>query len=416
MKITKATIDRLGSSGRDAIHWDSEVRRFGLRMKPSGVKSYLVQYRNAQGRSRKLTFGQHGTWTPEQARQEAKRLLRLVDQGHDPAEQRAVEREAITVSQFCDDYMERARKGLVAGRGGMPKKPLTIRYDAGRIERHIKPLLGRKIVSGLTQAEIRRFVDSVATGETMRQGNADNGGRGVAKRTLGLLGGILTYAVEAGHMERNPAHGIRRPADGKREVRLEAADYRRLEQALQVAEERGEHWQAIATARLIALTGLRRNEAAHLKWSEVDLSRRCLRLADSKTGASLRPLGTAALRLLERVKSGHAGSAFVFPSTIAPGKPYASFPKAWRRMIAAPMTPHGLRHAFASAAHDLGYSELTIGALLGHAKSGVTAGYIHHADRLLTDAADGVAGFIWGAMVGEADRVVRFEVKEKADA
>jgi integrase len=65
-------------------------------------------------------------------------------------------------------------------------------------------------------------------------------------------------------------------------------------------------------------------------------------------------------------------------------------------MIPAPMTPHGLRHAFASAAHDLGYSELTIGALLGHAKSGVTAGYIHHADRLLLDAADRVAGFIWG--------------------
>jgi integrase len=122
----------------------------------------------------------------------------------------------------------------------------------------------------------------------------------------------------------------------------------------------------------------------------------------------------AALRLLDRAESVHAGGAFVFPSITDPDKPYASFPKAWRRMIEAAMTPHGLRHAFASAAHDLGYSELTIGALLGHAKSGVTAGYIHHADRLLLDAADRVAGFIWGAMVGEADRVVRFEAKERA--
>jgi integrase len=142
--------------------------------------------------------------------------------------------------------------------------------------------------------------------------------------------------------------------------------------------------------RFLALTGWRRGEALALKWGEVDLVTRTARLADTKTGASVRPLSPAAcdaLRALPR------HGALVFPSTDSSDTPLGSFPKSWVRIARAAnlppdITPHTLRHSFASVAVDLGFSELTIAALLGHAKATITSRYTHHADAVLLQAAD----------------------------
>jgi integrase len=99
---------------------------------------------------------------------------------------------------------------------------------------------------------------------------------------------------------------------------------------------------------------------------------------------------------------------YVFPGVTRGDKSYASvFPKAWRRIVGQAYTPHGLRHAYASAAHDLGLSELTIKALLGHARLGVTSGYITTVDSVLLDAAEKVSGYIEGAMLGERGKIIR---------
>ena len=85
------------------------------------------------------------------------------------------------------------------------------------------------------------------------------------------------------------------------------------------------------------------------------------------------------------------------------------FPKAWRRIVRHRLLPHGLRHAYASAAHELGLGELTIKALLGHARLGVTSGYIARVDSLVLAAADKVGSSSENAINGQVAKVVRFE-------
>jgi integrase len=98
---------------------------------------------------------------------------------------------------------------------------------------------------------------------------------------------------------------------------------------------------------------------------------------------------------------------FVFPARSRTDKSYTSvFPKTWLRIVGNDYSPHGLRHAYASAAHELNFGELTIKALLGHARAGVTSGYVARVDDLLLAAAEKVARYIWRSMTGEASKVV----------
>jgi integrase len=259
---------------------------------------------------------------------------------------------------------------------------------------------------------VKRLLDGVTSGKTAATVKTKphglarvTGGTTAAVRAVGLLGGMLTYAREVGYIEHNPAHGVRRPADKRRSFRLAPEGYRSLGQALEAAEHKGEHWQATTSIRLIAVTGCRRSEILNLKWCEIDLANSCLRLGDTKTGASIRPLPKAAQAILRRIKP---SNDYLFPGVTRGDKSYASvFPKAWRRIVGQAYTPHGLRHAYASAAHELGLGELIIKALLGHARVGVTSGYIATVDSLVLAAAEKVTRYIDSAMTGEIGKVVR---------
>ena len=141
LKLTKRTIDEIVTDpARDLYVWDDELGGFGLRIKPSGIRSFILQYRNSRGASRRLTLGRFGVLTPDEARKIAKAKLSEVAKGGDPAEERSQDRNAMTVSQLCTAYLAAAEKGLILGKGGRPKKPSTLYVDRGRIERHILPL------------------------------------------------------------------------------------------------------------------------------------------------------------------------------------------------------------------------------------------------------------------------------------
>jgi hypothetical protein len=118
MKLTKMNIDRSKPNGRDTVLWDDDLPGFGLRLNPGGKRSFIVQYRNAQGRSRRITIGSYGRLAADEARQMARKLLSRAELDQDPAEDKQEVKNAITVAALCEEYFEKARKGLVLGRGG----------------------------------------------------------------------------------------------------------------------------------------------------------------------------------------------------------------------------------------------------------------------------------------------------------
>jgi integrase len=311
---------------------------------------------------------------------------------------------------LCKEYLDKAQRGLVLTRSGEPKSATTLYTDEGRIERHIIPLIGNRTVKDLTPVDVRRFQQNVISGKsaadvkTKKRGRAIvTGGKGTAARTVGLLGGILTYAVNEGYRPDNPASGIVRPKDRSREWRLDDAGYRALGKCLAVAEIEGEHWQRILAGRSAALTGCRLDEIEGLKKTEIDARYSALRLGSSKTGQSIRPIGTAALAVLKDACS-RSNSKFVFPSITNQSKHHTGLTRALKRIAGASvpgLSSQGLRHSFSSTAEDIGFSLPTIKALVGHSRASVTEGYIHKIDTVLVSAANQIAQHIQAAMTGK---------------
>lgn len=380
--------------------WDDALAGFGLRVYPTGRMSYLIQYR-VKRRTRRYTLGYHGELTAEKARLQAMSKLGDVAEGGDPAEKRRFDREGITVRELCERYLLDAELGLIPGKRG-PKKPSTLRSDRSRMEALIIPLLGTRLVKDIGRAEVSQFMRDVASGKPKRDVRTKARGRSIVRgglttagRTAGLLGGILTYAVRNGIIDSNPVHGIPKPATRFRRRRLSEQEYKQLGEILISAEKAGHNAHAIAIIRLLALTGCRRGEIEKLRWEEVDFARQCLQLADTKEGRSIRPLGAAALSLLKGLHP-DAASGYVFEGAAA-GKPFDGLQKVWDKTIKGRLegvTPHVLRHSFASTANDLGYTEATIAAMLGHAAGTTTSRYMHHLDSVLVAAADRVSTHI----------------------
>jgi integrase len=379
--------------GPGEIVWDGAVAGFCARRQKGAAVTYYVKYRTQNGRQRWQVIGRHGVLTPDEARNKAKAILGTVVDGADPAAEKQAARNAQTVAELCDLYLADAGAGRLLTRRKLAKKPSTLATDRGRIERHIKPQLGRMPVGAVDRADIERFMYAVAEGETAariktkKRGLARvKGGKGTASRTVGLLGAIFTYAVRHRMRADNPVHGVMRFADGRRERRLSNEEYAALGAALRQSEAKGVWPAALAGTRFLALTGWRSGEALSLKWSDIDLARRTARLADTKTGLSVRPLSHSACGVLRNLPRIGAGE-LVFPATRGDGR-MIGFPKLWARIaklgyLSADITPHVLRHSFASLAGDLGYSEPTIAALVGHKGHTITSRYVHTADSVL---------------------------------
>ena len=424
-KITKRLVDSLESdTARDLFVWDSELKGFGLRIKPSGARQYLVQYRNASGASKRLGLGKHGVLTPEQARDMARERLAAVAMGNDPAAEREATRTALTVAELCALYLEQAKSGQTLGRRGRKIKASTLAMDKSRIDRHVVPLLGKISLRSLTSDDIARMQASIAAGKTAprkpvaQRGGVTSGGTGVAARTTGMLRTILEFALRQKLIDSNPAAGVKKMADGKADRFLHLDEIKALGRAMREAEAEGENATGLAAIRFLLLTGLRRMEALALPWDWVDARARCLRLADSKSGAQMRPIGAAALSFLKTWPRA-ANARWVFPGGSGDGH-FIGLPRVLARVSARAklegVTIHCLRHSFASAAAELGFSELTIAGLLGHSVPGVTARYAHVPDSALLAAADRVSACVEAALDGKrpADVMDLKALKSKA--
>lgn len=396
-RLTKRLVDSLLPVERkDVFVWDSEIRGLGVRLKPSGTKTFFVQYRNAARRTRRMVLGQVGVLTVEQARALARERLTAVVKGEDPSAARKATRQAYTVEELCNWYLREAEAGRLLGRRRRPIKSSTLAMDRSRIKTHIVPLLGTHLISGLTRGNIEHMQADIIAGKTAKRrtgrGGNTTGGEGVACRSISTLHAIFEHGVRTGLIDSNPARGVRRVAEHRRDRRLNEREIVHFGRVLAKALDDGQHPTAIDAIKFILLTGFRRMEALTLQRSWLDSTTRCVRFPDTKTGKQVRPIGRWAASLI-RSRSRKQKSAYVFPGDIGDGH-FVGVARVMERLAIeagfTDVTLHTLRHTFASIGAELGFTELTLAGLLGHAPRGVTQRYVH-LDEALVVAADRIS-------------------------
>jgi Arm DNA-binding domain len=309
-RLTKRVVDALkppkpsnvGVKVRESFVWDRELRGFGVQIMPSGLKSFVVQYRTPDRRPRRVVIGRYGLMTVEEARILAHEKLVAVSKGVDPvAEEKAA--ALLTVAELCDWYVVEAEAGRILGRRRRPIKTSTLAMDRSRIESHIKPLLGRRQVDSLKLGDIEGAQADIAVGKTSKprigsRGGVTTGGEGVAARTISTLHAIFEHAVRLGQIEVNPAKGVRKLSGVARARRLSRAEIERLGKTLSTAAEDGEHPTGLAAIRFLLLTGFRRMEGLGLNRAWLDEEEGAVRFPDTKSGAQTRVIGQVAVDLL----------------------------------------------------------------------------------------------------------------------
>jgi integrase len=346
------------------ILWDNEVIGLVARRQLSEMITYSVFYRTKEGQQRWYKLGHHGTLTPMQARDRARKIrIAAYDGEADPAKERYDARNSPTMSELLDLYIEDMQSARHNG-----KKLSTQKSDLSRIKIHIRPKLGKFKVVAVTSAQVEAFMNSCASGS--------------AKRIIQVLGAIFTFAIAKKMTTVNPCVGIKKPADVRRTRRLSEAEYAHLGKALGAAQS-PVHDIFLA----LAISGWRAAEMRLLKRSEVDLSRRIASLSDTKTGPSVRPLSSV---LIEMIKRQPVKDEYVF--TKPNGKPFGNIYSYWRAIrLPKDVVQHTMRHSFASQAADLGSSDSIIGSMIGHSQSTITSRYLHPVNDTIIKAADATA-------------------------
>ena len=387
-RLTKRLVDSAQPdvAGRDVRIWDDDLKGFVLRIRPGGSKSYQVFYRHG-GAQRWSTIGKHGSpWTPETARVRAAQLLREAVAGVDPHVEKLRRRADMRVSDLIDAY-------LLEGPTDKPnKRASTWKTDRSNLERHARPLLGKKQLHDLVPKDIAAFQRDVAAGrsfvdvKTKLRGRAIvRGGPGTARRSVETVSAMLNWARKRKLLDANPAQDVEKLKTDPKERFLSAAEMEDLFMAMETlqAERRLNPLHASAI-RLLALTGCRKAEIVGLRWQEIDWKRSSIVLPRlrSKTGAKRIPISSAALDELcglDRVDD------HVFPA----GKPGESphivgIQGSWEKVRERAKLPgvrlHDLRHTFASMAVDAGESLYVVQKALGHSRASTTERYAHLRD------------------------------------
>ena len=385
-RITKKSVDKLVCpAGKDReFLWDSDLRGFGVCAFASGAKVYVVQYRK-DGRSRRSTIGDHGRLTPDEARSEAKKTLGAVESGADPIAERRQARAVPTFAEVAEDFMQPAAKGK--------RKPGTLADYRAILDRHIKPAIGNTRIVDVKRSDVAALHAKLSDMPYL------------ANRALAVVSSIWNWAAKREIVEyhANPAKGVDRFKEAKRERFLTSEEFGRLGDALREGETVGLPYEvdetkpkaknapkpenrrtkldpyAVAAIRLLILTGARLREILEAKWEHVDFERGLLLLPDSKTGAKTVYLSTAALQLirdLPRIER----NPYLIPGA-EEGAPRADLNRPWRAVIAAAglkgVRIHDLRHSFASFGAGASLGLPVIGKLLGHTQPATTARYAH---------------------------------------
>ena len=421
-KLTESALRKVEAptDGRGyVIVYDSEVRGLGLRITKADARSWILTYRTRQGRERRYTIGQFANWPLSAAREEGRRLRRIVDQGGDPLQQLATERAAATVNELADRYLAEHA----------PRLRASSRRDVeDNLKKWVRPELGKMKVIDVRHTDVERLHQKITAYGTPYRAN----------RTMSLMSKLFNLSIKWEMRADNPVKGIERNQEQKRTRYLHPAEIARLAVALDTHPSRA----AANAIRLLLLTGARRGEVLGAKWDALDLQTGVWVKPGSTTKQKTEhrvPLSAPALQLLVGIHvaalkaakdAGHDAeiSSFVFPSPN--GKHLSNIKTSWlsvckraglvnkipklskngKPIMGREGVPvfewkttariHDLRHSYASILASAGLSLPIIGALLGHSQQATTARYAHLMDDPLRAATDRAAAIIGAAGVG----------------
>jgi integrase len=410
-QITKRLVDRLKPLEAEYFAWDGKLAGFGLRVQPTGAKTYVVKYRAGSGRgapTKRVTLGRVGTLTPDEARILARKTLGAVAHGSDPAALRAAERRASTLRELAEVFL--------AEHVEAKRKPSTASHYRSLLEKVVLPELGSRRAEQVTPSDLAKLHAK------MRKRPYQ------ANRMLEVVGSLYSFAGKRKILPLgfNPARGIEQYPEKGRERYLTADELARLGDAVREAETVGLPYDidkdkptakhapkepnrrtkigphAAAAVRLLILTGARLREILHLKWEHVDLERGLLVLPDSKTGKKAIVLNAPALDILANLQRVGAYAIAGQAAGSHDDKPRSDLNRPWRAIVKraglAGLRIHDLRHTHASVGAGLGLGLPIIGKLLGHTQPSTTARYAHLDTDPLRRASEHIGSRLAAAM------------------
>ncbi len=396
-RLSKRTADAAPSKTRPYVLRDSDLPGFGLRVMPSGYKTWVVEYRPADGgrraSTRRLSLGSDAALTADEARRKAKDVLATVRFGGDPARDRQASRAMPSFAEFAKRFIhEFCQPPNITQH--------TARLYSGNVRRLAIPAFGNLKLDAISKADIVRFHRRIGATHATQANNL-----------LVTIASVFKYAVADGLLSEgtNPARGVERFKTKAKERFLTTEELGRLGEAIREAETRGLPWalndladstkakhrgkpensivvvphDVAAALRLLIFTGCRKGEVLGLRWAEVDFQRGLLNLAEAKTGPRSVVLNAPALILLEALPR---VGLFVFPGAVA-NEPRRDITNYWYRIRHRarldgvdgrdPVRLHDLRHSFASFGVGGGMGLPIVGKLLGHTQARTTARYAH---------------------------------------
>jgi integrase/DNA-binding XRE family transcriptional regulator len=429
--LTKRFIDSIAATRTRQIHWDSVLKGFGLLILPTGVRSFVFNYRNADGRRRRCTIGRFGTLTVEQARVAARDLAGRVARGEDPAATSKSRRDAPTVSKLLDDYL--------ADHVEVENKPKTRETVRSAIKLHIRPFLGALKVAAVTRQDAQRLHKRME--KTPRAANL----------TLAVLSKAMTFAEESSLRPQgsNPCRGVKRYRENRRNRFLSGDEMSRLGQVMEEAETVGLPWRkregakakhrpkeencrtlvnsrALAVIRLLLFTGARLSEIRELRWRDVDLECRTIALPDRKGGdRRAHPVSTMALRILEALprvtqKNGKP-SPWVFPAPKDASKPLSRsvVSNAWQAVRARAGIPdvrlHDERHTAGTFAGQTGANAFLVRDILRHTTTATTDIYVNADEDPMRATFQAIGRRIEAGLAGASPQLQRLAAIQTPD-
>ena len=401
--FTERTVREAKPTHKTEFLWDNQIKGFGLRITPKGVKSYILNYR-VNGRERRATIGRASEFSLKKAREIAASWLADVKAGEsDPLEvkrkARQEARQAPTMNDGLDYYFNDFAPAKI--KDGLLRES-TFRDYKQQANKYLRPKIGQLKIADVQRSDVERVVAPIS-------------GTIIKNRVLSLTSSLFSLFEEKGWRPQNsnPTSGISRSREEPRDRVLSADELAALSEALKQYEQ--QYPVSVAAIRVAAFTGLRISEVLGIQWEHIDFETGRLVLPDTKTGRRIANLPTPALAIVKELPR---SSQWVFTGKSTKAAiTYRTVRKHWIEISDSAgfkgikrldgVTLHDLRRTFistaASSASGVGASVSVVQSLLGHKSLKVALRYVNTIGNEVVEARESTADRVQQMFDGKAE-------------